>query len=392
MANKSDYIYTDPTAVALTTGQTPYGIYDADEAFASESISVCKFVARRLGHPVMQLEFDSGSIYAMFEEPVSEYSTHINNYNIRNWMWNSYGGDNKSSESIMGTGSYDVVNPHMGSAYVLSDQYGEAINIGGDVSLHSASITLATTQSQYNLDDAVPVDHQSKRIEVHRVFNYGPAAITRFYDPFAGSFEQRQMLDAFGMGNVAPAVSFIMRPISYDISRAQAIETNDKIRKSAYSFEIQNNQLRIFPIPKADDAGTKVWFQYKLREDVTSTSRTFNSGSVTDPSNVPHKFLTYTEINAPGRQWIRKYTLALSKELLGIIRSKYSALPLPNGDVNMDGEGLKGEGREEKTLLLEELKEFLESVSLTQKTQNEAEEAEATSRVLARSPLGIFIG
>ena len=390
MSNKSDFIYTDPTVNA--SGSTPYGIYDSDEAFASESLSVCKFVARRLGHPVMQLEFDSGSIYAMFEESVSEYSQHINNYNIRNWLWNSYGGETKVSESIMGTGSFAPVTPHMGSAFTLSDQYGEAINVGGDVTLHSGSITIAANQSVYDLDSSVPEEHLTKRIEVQRVFNYGPAAITRFYDPFAGSFEQRQMLDAFGMGNVAPAVSFIMRPISYDISRAQAIETNDLIRKSAYSFELQNNQLRIFPIPKSDDVGNKIYFQYKLREDIVGNSRTFNTGSVTDPSNVPHKFLTYTEINAPGRQWIRKYTLALSKELLGIIRSKYSALPLPNGDVNMDGENLKSEGREEKTQLLEELKEFLESVSLTQKTQNEAEEAEATSRVLARSPLGIFIG
>ena len=390
MATKSDFIYVDPSSNA--SGSTPYGIYDNDDAFASESISVCKFVARRLGHPVMQLEFDSGSIYAMFEEAVSEYSSHINNYNIRNWMWNSYGGETKVSESIMGTGSYNPVTPHMGSAFTLSDQYGEAINVGGDVTLHSGSITLVEGKSSYDLQSAVPDTHTGSRLEIQRVFNYGPAAITRFYDPFAGSFEQRQMLDAFGMGNVAPAVSFIMRPMSHDISRAQAIETNDKVRKSAYSFELQNNQLRLFPIPKSDDVGSKVFFQYKLRGDIVETSRTFNSGSVTDPSNVPHKFLTYTEINAPGRQWIRKYTLALSKELLGIIRSKYSSLPLPNGDVNMDGEGLKSEGREEKSLLLEELKEFLESVSLTQKTQNEAEEAEATSRVLARSPLGIFVG
>jgi len=393
MANKSNFIYTDPTANGIVTGDTPYGIYDNDQSFASESINVCKWVARRLGHPVMQLEFDSGSIFAMFEEATSEYSTHINNYNIRNWMWNSYAADTKTSEtSSMGTGSFEPVTAHLGSSFVLSDQYGEAINVGGDVTLHSGSVTLVNSQSVYDLDTAVPSDHLNKRIEVQRVFNYGPAAITRFYDPFAGSFEQRQMLDAFGFGNVAPAVSFIMRPISYDVARAQAIETNDKVRKSNYSFELVNNQLRVFPIPLANDAGAKIYFQYKLREDITQTTKTFTTGSVTDPSNVPHKFLTYSEINAPGRQWIRKFTLALSKELLGIVRSKYSALPLPNGDVNMDGEQLKQEGREEKTQLLEEMKEFLESVSLTTKAQNEAEEAEATSRVLARSPLGIFIG
>ena len=107
---------------------------------------------------------------------------------------------------------------------------------------------------------------------------------------------------------------------------------------------------------------------------------------------MPHKFLTYSEINANGRQWIRKYTLALSKELLGIIRSKYSSMPLPNGEVTMDGEGLKSEGRDEKNALLEELKEFLDQVSLTEKAKAEAEEAEANQQVLNKSPLGIYLG
>ena len=116
------------------------------------------------------------------------------------------------------------------------------------------------------------------------------------------------------------------------------------------------------------------------------------TGGVSDPSNVPYKFITYSSINAPGRQWIRKNTSALAKELLGIIRSKYSAMPIPDGEVTLDGEGLKAEGREEKVQLLEELKEFLESVSLTEKLKAEAEEANAQQEVLAKAPLPIFIG
>ena len=113
---------------------------------------------------------------------------------------------------------------------------------------------------------------------------------------------------------------------------------------------------------------------------------------MSDPSNVPYTFISYESINASGRQWIRKYTAALAKELLGIIRSKYSAMPVPDGEVTLDGEGLKAEGREEKTQLLEELKEFLESVSLTEKLKAEAEEANAQQEVLAKAPLPIFIG
>ena len=129
-----------------------------------------------------------------------------------------------------------------------------------------------------------------------------------------------------------------------------------------------------------------------MRQDVTDVTKSVNNSKVSDPSNIPYKFITYSEINSAGRQWIRKYTLALSKELLGIIRSKYASMPLPNGDVSMDGESLKAEGREEKVQLLDELKEFLESVSLTEKTKAEAEEADANQQVLAKAPLGIYIG
>ena len=393
--SKFNYIYTDPTDKNQVTGSTPYGIYDSDSDFVTDSLNVCKWVARRLGHPVMQLEFDSGSIYAMFEESISEYSLHINNYNIKNWMWNSYGAENRQSGSTFSsTGSFEPQSPHLGTNFMLSKQYGQAANVGGDVTLHSGSIILTGSKQVYDLQTEAVVDssHSGKRLEIQRVFNYGPAAMTRFYDPFAGSFEQRQMLDAFGMGNVAPAVSFIMRPISYDIARAQAIETNDKIRKSAYSFELVNNKLRLFPRPDSDDGGSKIYFQYYVREDVESNTRSFTNSKVTDPSNIPYKFITYSEVNSSGRQWIRKFTLALSKELIGIIRSKYASMPLPNGEVSLDGESLKAEGREEKTQLLEELKEFLESVTLTEKTKAEAEEAEANQQVLARVPMSIYIG
>ena len=185
-----------------------------------------------------------------------------------------------------------------------------------------------------------------------------------------------------------------MKPISYDLARANAIETSDLVRKSAYSFEIHNNKLRIFPEPRSGDAGEKIWFEYYVKDDVRNTNNENAAlqGGVSDPSNVPYQFITYNSINAPGRQWIRKYTSALAKELLGIIRSKYSAMPVPDGEVTLDGEGLKAEGREEKTQLLEELKEFLESVSLTEKLKAEAEEANAQQEVLAKAPLPIFIG
>ena len=392
---KADYIYSDPTNANQITGSTPYGIYDSDSEFVTDSLNVCKWVAKRLGHPVMQLEFDSGSIYAMFEEAVSEYSLQMNYYNTRNWMWEHYASTNRESGSVFSsTGSHEPESAHLGTSFILSEQYGEAVNLGGNLTLYSGSITLTGSQQVYDLqaDSSLESGDSNTRLEIQRVFNYGKSAALKFYDPYAGSFDQQQMLDSMGMGNVSPAVSFILRPLHYDVSRMQAIESNDYLRKSNYSFELINNKLRIFPRPKSDDAGDKVYFQYYLRSDVTDVTKSVNNSKVSDPSNIPYKFITYSEINSAGRQWIRKYALSISKELLGIIRSKYASMPLPNGEVTMDGESLKAEGREEKNMLADELKEFLDSVSLTEKSRAEQEQAESQQAVLNKAPLGIYIG
>ena len=392
--SKFEFLYEDPTSTFQVIGETPHGIYDNDSDFKSDSLTICKYVSKKLGHPVMQLEFNSGSIYACFEEAISEYSQQINHYNTKNWMWEHYGSTNRQSESLGDMGSHEPEAPHMGSTFLLSEQYGEAANVGGGVTMHTGSIILTGSKQTYDLEteSVINSSHSDKRLEIQRVFNQGPAAISKFYDPFAGTYDNIELLDSFGFGSVSPAVSYILRPISYDLARANAIETNDLIRKSAYSFELMNNKMRIFPTPEDTDAGNRIYFHYYVKEDKQGVTRAYTNSKVSDPSNIPYKFITYSEINASGRQWIRKYTLALAKELLGIIRSKYASLPLPNGEVSMDGEALKSEGREEKANALEELKEFLESVSLSEGARKEQEVAESQQQVLNKAPLKIYLG
>ena len=389
------FLYTEPTSTLQVTGSTPHGIYDTDSEFQTDSLTVCKYVASKLGHPVMQLEFNSGSMYACFEEAVSEYSQQINHYNTRNWMWEHYGNSSTGS-NFSSTGSHQAESPNGGmSLFTLSEQYGQAVNVGGNATMFTGSITLTGSQQVYDLPTEASLESSigsGNRLEIQRVFNEGPAAISKFYDPFAGTYDNIELLDSFGFGNVSPAVSYILRPISYDLARANAIETNDLIRKSAYSFELIDNKIRIFPRPDSEDAGEKIYFHYYKRDDRVDVTQDFTINKVSDPSNIPYKFITYTEINSMGRNWIRKYTLALAKELLGIIRSKYASLPLPNGEVSMDGEALKSEGREEKANLLEELNTFLEAVSKKEQATTEQEVANAQQEVLNKAPLKIYIG
>ena len=394
--SKFEFLYQDPTT--FVQGETPHGIYDADTEFKSDALTVCKYVSRKLGHPVMQLEFNSSSIYACFEEAVSEYSQQINHYNTKNWMWEHYGNTTTNHISMSSTGSHQAETPNGGaSLFTLSEQYGKAANVGGNTTMFTGSITLENSKQVYDLTSEANLELDvnqatGDRIEVQRVFNQAPAAISKFYDPFAGTYDNIELLDSFGFGNVSPAVSYILRPISYDLARANAIETNDLIRKSAYSFELINNKMRIFPTPDSGDVGQKIYFHYYRRNDRVDVTQDYTSNKVSDPSNIPYKFITYQEINSAGRNWIRKFTLALAKELLGIIRSKYASMPLPNGEVSLDGEALKAEGREEKSLAMEELNAFLESVSLAEGARKEQEVAEANQQVLNKAPLKIYIG
>ena len=388
------FLYEDPSSASQVTGSTPHGIYDTDSEFQTDSLTTCKYVASKLGHPVMQLEFNSGSIYACFEEAVSEYSQQINHYNTKNWLWEHYGNTSTGS-NFSSTGSHQAETSVGGLSFTLSEQYGQLVNVGGNATMFTGSITLTSSKQVYDvLNDATleSTPGDGDRLEVQRVFNQGPAAISKFYDPFAGTYDNIELLDSFGFGSVSPAVSYILRPISYDLARANAIETNDLVRKSAYSFELINNKLRIFPKPEDTDAGNKIYFHYYKRSDRIDVTQDYTLNKVSDPSNIPYKFITYTEINSMGRNWIRKYTLALAKELLGIIRSKYASLPLPNGEVSMDGEALKSEGREEKANLLEELNTFLEAVSKKEQAATEQEVANSQQEVLNKAPLKIYIG
>jgi hypothetical protein len=149
--SKFNFIYEDPTSALQVTGSTPHGIYDTDSEFQTDSLTVCKYVARKLGHPVMQLEFNSGSMYACFEEAVSEYSQQINHYNTRNWMWEYY-GNTDTTTGMSSTGSHQAETPNGGmSLFTLSEQYGQAVNVGGNATLHTGSITITSSQQVYDL-------------------------------------------------------------------------------------------------------------------------------------------------------------------------------------------------------------------------------------------------
>ena len=220
-------------------GQTPFGFYDYDTNFQVDSDKVAQFCASRLGYPTVDVEMGSGSLYACFEEAVTTYGNELYLYQIRNNFLNLEAA--KTGSEL----NNSVINPNMGSVIRIAENYGSEAGSGGTVTWHSGSIPLTASQQEYDLNAWKDTQGITGSIEVKRVFYQNTPAIVRYFDPYAGTgYGSQQLLDVFGFGNYSPAINFLLMPIYYDISVIQAIELSDTVRKSAFSFELINNQLK----------------------------------------------------------------------------------------------------------------------------------------------------
>jgi len=376
----------DGSAGAIS-GDTPFGLYDSDTDFQSDGPKVADWCARRLGYPIVDIEMQDQNFHACFEEAVSEYGSQVNYYNIKENLLTLKGTSTGSNLT------HQEITPNFGRFITLAQKYGTEASVGGDTTHYSASLQLSASKQTYDLDTMLNLEAGSStdNIEIKRVYYQGTPAMTRFFDPYVGTgMGSDHLLEGFGMGNYSPAVNFLMLPMYDDLLRVQAIEFNDQIRKSAYSFELRNNRLRIFPDPKTP---YKIWVEYVLTTERNNPTKNGTvANTITDFSNATYNDMVYSSINHPGKQWIRKYALALVKELLGNVRSKYSSIPIPGAEVNVDGDTLRSEAAVEKENLISQLREDLEASSRRNLLERQKEEAEFMGETMNKIPYGIYIG
>jgi hypothetical protein len=371
----------------FSPGQTPFGYFDYDFQFALDAPKVADFCARRLGYPMMDVELQSGSFFACFEQATLEFSNIINEYNIVDNFINLQGSPYNSTSNLSQTN----IAPNLGRILQVSKEYGSEAGVGGRIEWRSGSISVYTGQQNYNINTLFrDVVHPNENIEIKRVFHDGPPAIVRYFDPFVGTgMGSQQMLQSFGWGSYSPGVSFLMMPMYSDLLRLQAIEFNDVIRRSSYSFELINNQLKLFPIPTYN---FNLYFQYIVESDRNSLANITTTGVVSDMSNVPYNKIQYENINDMGKQWILKYTLALAEETLGNVRNKYSSIPIPNSEITLNGSDLVARGREAQEALTVTLRESLDKVSRQAQLEKQQAETVAIQDTLNKIPLKIYVG
>jgi hypothetical protein len=380
-----------PGSSSFFPGQTPFGIYDDDYNFQEDAPKVALWCARRLGYPIQNIELIDENFYACFEESVSEYGAQVNQFNIRNNLDSLKGkskGTNLTSKLVQGSNLPNLI--------AISDAYGTLAGVGGNTDIKKGHIELEAGQQEYDLDALwAAVSESGKRIEITRVFHEPVPAINRFFDPYSVSGQGTlNLIDEFGFGSYSPAAQFVLMPVFEDLLRIQAIEFNDQFRKSAFTFNIVNSKLQIFPIPSSTNITQygKLYFEYYVKDEFTENSTTVTANVISDYSDIPYDFMEYSGINDVGKQWIRKYSLALVKELLGAIREKYSSIPIPGSEISLDGAALRSEAQTEKEALMTQLRETLEELSRKVQFENRNNEANQHQEMLRKVPLAIYIG
>tara|TARA_R110001592_G_scaffold9164_7_gene48990 strand:- start:1091 stop:2239 length:1149 start_codon:yes stop_codon:yes gene_type:complete len=371
----------------FAAGQTPFGFYDNNLDFKTDADKVADFCARRLGYPLADVELQSGSFYTAFEDAVTTYGNELYAYKVRENYLSLEGADNTIIPNDK------IISPNFASLVRISNQYGEEAGVGGNVTYHKGTLDLVCNQQDYDMKAWAQANANiasNDSIEIKRIFYEAPPAITRYFDPYAGTGTGMiDMMDSFGWGSYSPAINFLMMPINYDLQTLQAIEFNDTIRRSNYSFELVNNQLRLFPIPNG--SVSKLYFEYIKNSDRNNPYES-GTGKITNVGNVPFENPNYNEINSIGRQWIFEYSLAIAKEILGYIRGKYSTIPIPDADVTLNQGDLISAATAEKNALVERLRAYFDETSRKSLMERRKDEGAYLRDEFNNVPYTIFIG
>ena len=382
------------TSTFVSGSSTPFGFYDADASFRADADKVAQWCAQRLGYPLVEVELQSGSFYAAFEEAVTTYGNEVYQWKIRENYLNLEGSTTGSTGYTLNN---QVVTPNLGSIIRISEAYASEAGAGGTVNWYTGSFTMKNGVQDYDVAADLKAQGITGSIEIKKIFYEAPPAIVRYFDPYAGTGTGIQsLLETFGFGQFSPGINFLLMPIYFDVQKVQAIQLNDQIRKAAFSFDIHNNHVRLFPIPQNITTGynDKMYIHYIIKEErnnaVTPENAQASGSLITNVSNVPYANPVYVQINSIGRQWIRQYALATVKEILAYVRGKYSTVPIPGSEVTLNQQDLLTDARAEKLALLEQLRAMLDQTSRKTQLEQQATEADFAQKQLANVPLPIY--
>ncbi len=395
-----------------TTAPTPFGLFDTEKDFILDANSMVTFVKRKLGDDILSVELTSKQVWMSFEEATLEYGRIVNEYQTKSQLSNLLGNDlgTSSDDQTINNGTVDggprgveSKFPRETLEYLMrkAEPYASYAGTGGSYEIHSGSITLVNSQQDYDLYEDLYMDvdgtstavsdisaFQNKKLRVFEVQHYSPQAAYRFFDTTSAI---NYLNNEFAFESFTPETVFYVLPVFEDLLRAQQMDISNRVRRSNYSYELIGSKIRIFPRPTVQSGQTKKLYirfakpQDALSPDILSTDASIDG--VSGYHDIPFNNILYQKINSMGRQWIRQYTFALSKEVLGLVRSKFGSIPIPNGDLQLNGADLLSQAQGEKEKLITQLREMLDSLTYDKLLETQAAEVGNMTTVLKTVPI-----
>lgn len=362
---------------------TAFQTYDAQPEFVTASEKVVRYVVRSLGYPITDVELSPQHIFTSFQSATMKYNTIVNQAKIADNMLNVFGTDPDIDLST--SAIYDNLNGvfQISSLYAQQSQIRQSLN----VEIRQATIDIQGGVQKYDLRDFIP-QYTSSNIEFVQIYYYPMMYRSNAFDPIVNpGFNMASIMHEFG-GVYSQNAKLVMMPVFETLLKMQSLQLSQNIRRSHIGFQIRKNHIIFMPTPPHD---TQIAVQYILKSDKYANS--VKQNGVDTIANFPiSNYMPYAKINVPGKNWIQRYTLALAKQVLGIIRSKYSSIPYPQGQTSLDGQTLRTEAKEEQDNLVQELKLVLEQTSMHKLLQKKSQMAQNLQLINSKVPLRIFIG
>ena len=389
---------------ASSSNPTPFGFFDNEGEFKVEADRMVTFVKRKLGDDVLSVELTKKQIWGNLEESLLEYGSILNQYQAKSQLVQFLGMPSTGSDGEMSGSEGKYPRENLDYLTRFAEPYAAEAGLGGSYDTLSGSINLVRNQQDYDLYKELKdesgnqifsssLNPRRTKLQIAEVFHFNPQAAYRFFDTTSAV---NYLNNEFSFESFTPETIFYVLPVFEDILRAGQLDLSNRVRRSNYSYKMVGTKIRIYPTPTATDP-RKLWIRVKFFSDpLNPTYLDDTIRGISNMSDLPFGNLKYTNINSIGRQWIRQYTLALSKETLGLIRSKFSSVPIPGADQTLNGGELVSQGREDKNALITQLREMLDTMTYDKLMETAATRAESIQKQLRHVPmpngLAIFMG
>ena len=380
----------------------PLGVYAGSTEFLSGAAAQVAFTYKRLGGDVLDIELTEDNVYASYEDAVLEYSYLINIHQSKNILGSALGGTTGSfdhkGEATAGPTNAQLKYPKLNFeiAFRIGDKFATEAGVGGTQPIYSASVTTVNDQQDYDLQDLLEADSVyssivgNKRVKIREVFYRTPVAMWRFYGYYGGL---NVVGDMHTYGQYADDSSFQVIPAWQN--KIQAIQYEDHLytRTSHYSYEVIDNKLRLYPIPDSVSP-EKFWFRFTVDDsDIWEDADDNGQDGINNMNTLPFENVPYENINSMGKQWIRRFALALSKETLGQVRGKFGGnVPIPGESISLNASDLLSQAKDEQTALRDELKTILDELTYSKLLETDKAMVDNMDAIVAKTPLKIFGG